>query len=105
MANKRLLFFLMGLMVVLGFAMKPIIVTQHPHQNYDTSLQDSTKSTSKADKNAPLCVLEGKVISKSELDKINPDAIESISVLKGKNAVNAYGKAGKNGVIQITLKK
>ena len=105
MANKRLLFFLMGLMVVLGFAMKPIIVTQHQHQNYDTSLQDSTKSTSKADKNAPLCVLEGKVISKSELDKINPDAIESISVLKGKNAVNAYGKAGKNGVIQITLKK
>jgi hypothetical protein len=105
MANKRLLFFLMGLMVVLGFAMKPITVTQHPHQNYDTSLQDSTKSTSKADKNAPLCVLEGKVISKSELDKINPDAIESFSVLKGKNAVNAYGKAGKNGVIQITLKK
>jgi len=105
MANKRLLFFLMGLMVVLGFAMKPITVTQHPHQNYDTSLQDSTKSTSKTDKNAPLCVLEGKVISKSELDKINPNAIESISVLKGKNAVNAYGKAGKNGVIQITLKK
>ncbi len=105
MANKRLLFFLMGLMVVLGFAMKPVTVTQHPHQNYDTSLQDSTKSTSKADKNATLCVLEGKVISKSELDKINPDAIESISVLKGKNAVNAYGKAGKNGVIQITLKK
>jgi len=105
MANKRLLFFLMGLMVVLGFAMKPITVTQHQHQNYDTSLQDSTKSTSKADKNAPLCVLEGKVISKSELDKINPDAIESFSVLKGKNAVNAYGKAGKNGVIQITLKK
>ncbi len=105
MANKRLLFFLMGLMVVLGFAMKPVTVTQHPQQNYDTSLQDSTKSTSKPDKNAPLCVLEGKVISKSELDKINPDAIESISVLKGKNAVNAYGKAGKNGVIQITLKK
>jgi hypothetical protein len=105
MANKRLLFFLMGLMVVLGFAMKPVTVTQHQHQNYDTSLQDSTKSTPKADKNTPLCVLEGKVISKSELDKINPDAIESISVLKGKNAVNAYGKAGKNGVIQITLKK
>ncbi|MCF8319147.1 MAG: TonB-dependent receptor plug domain-containing protein [Sphingobacteriaceae bacterium] len=105
MANKRLLFFLMGLMVVLGFAMKPVTVTNHPHQNYDTTIQDSTKSTSKADKNAPLCVLEGKVISKSELDKINPDAIESINVLKGKNAVNTYGKAGKNGVIQITLKK
>jgi hypothetical protein len=105
MANKRLLFFLMGFIVVIGFAMKPVTVTQHQHQNYDTSLQDSTKSTSKTDKNAPLCVVKGKVISKSELDKINPDAIESISVLKGKNAVNAYGKAGKNGVIQITLKK
>jgi len=105
MANKRLLFFLMVFMVILGFAMKPVTVTHHKHQNYDVNVQDSTKSTSKADKNAPLCVLEGKVISKSELDKINPDAIESFSVLKGKNAVNAYGKAGKNGVIQITLKK
>ena len=105
MANKRLLFFIMGFMVVLGFAMKPVTVTQHQHQNYDVNVQDSTKSTSKADKNAPLYVLEGKVISKSELDKINPDAIESISVLKGESAVKAYGKAGKNGVIQITLKK
>ena len=105
MANKRLLFFLMVFMVILGFAMKPVTVTHHKHQNYDVNVQDSTKSTPKADKNAPLCSLEGKVISKSELDKINPDAIESISVLKGKNAVNAYGKAGKNGVIQITLKK
>ena len=105
MANKRLIFFIMGLMVVVGFAMKPITVTQHQHQNYDTSLQDSTKSTPKADKNAPLCILEGKVISKSELDKINPNAIESINVLKGKDALQAYGKAGKNGVIQITLKK
>jgi hypothetical protein len=95
----------MVFMVILGFAMKPVTVTHHKHQNYDVNVQDSTKSTSKADKNAPLYVLEGKVISKSELDKINPDAIESISVLKGKNAVNAYGKAGKNGVIQITLKK
>lgn len=105
MANKRLLFFIMGFIVVLGFAMKPVTVTQHQHQNYDVNVQDSTKRNPKVDKNAPLCVLEGKVISKSELDKINPDAIESISVLKGKNAVYAYGKAGKNGVIQITLKK
>lgn len=105
MGNKRLLFFLMGLMVVLGFAMKPVTVTQHRYQNYDTSLQDSIKSSPKADKNTPLYILEGKVISKSELDKINPDAIESISVLKGKDALKAYGKAGKNGVIQITLKK
>jgi len=105
MANKRLLFFLMVFMVILGFAMKPVTVTHHKHQNYDVNVQDSTKSTSKADKNAPLCVLEGKVISKSELDKINPDAIESINVLKGKDALQAYGKAGKNGVIQITLKK
>ena len=105
MANKRLIVLIMGLTVVLGFAMKPVTLTQHQHQNYDTSLQDSTKSTPRADKNAPLCILEGKVISKSELDKINPNAIESINILKGKDALKAYGKDGKNGVIHITLKK
>ena len=35
---------------------------------------------------------------------INPDNIESISVLKGFSAANLYGSQGRNGVILITTK-
>ena len=39
------------------------------------------------------------------LSQINPDDIESISVLKGANSAMLYGSQGANGVIMITTKK
>ena len=39
------------------------------------------------------------------LSALNPDDIESISVLKGANAAILYGSAGANGVVMITTKK
>jgi len=39
------------------------------------------------------------------LSSINPDDIESISVLKGANAAALYGSRGGNGVINITTKR
>lgn len=53
----------------------------------------------------PIFMLDGKEISKEEMEKINPDAIESISVLKGDSAAKKYGEKGANGVIEIILKK
>ena len=41
----------------------------------------------------------------NSIDQINPNDIESISVLKDKSATALYGEKGKNGVILITLKK
>jgi iron complex outermembrane receptor protein len=41
----------------------------------------------------------------SALNDINPDDIESISVLKGANAAALYGSRATNGVIVITTKK
>ncbi|WP_435578463.1 hypothetical protein [Gilvibacter sp.] len=37
--------------------------------------------------------------------KIDPNNIESISVIKGQSAIAIYGSRGENGVIEITLKK
>ena len=57
-------------------------------------------------KNQPLFVLDGmKKDEKFDLKSINPNDIESINVLKDANATAAYGDAGKNGVIIISLKK
>jgi len=39
------------------------------------------------------------------LSQINPDDIESISILKGSNAAALYGSQGANGVVLITTKK
>lgn len=66
-------------------------------------IKTKTVSTNSADK--PLVFLDGKEISSEEMDKINPNDIESINVLKGESALKKYGEKGKNGVIEITKKK
>jgi TonB family protein len=52
----------------------------------------------------PLIVLDG-VITNIEINTIEPDKIQSISVIKDKSATDKYGDKGKNGVIEITSKK
>ncbi len=53
----------------------------------------------------PLFVVDGKEITKSEMEKIDPDKIESIDVIKNKEFTKKYGEKGKDGVVLITLKK
>ncbi len=53
----------------------------------------------------PLYVLNGKIVSKEEADKLDPNTIESVNVLKDNSATDKYGDKGKNGVIEIASKK
>lgn len=53
----------------------------------------------------PLFVLDGKVVSKSVIDNLDTDAIDSIEVLKGDSATDEYGDKAKDGVVKITTKK
>jgi TonB-linked SusC/RagA family outer membrane protein len=53
--------------------------------------------------NAPLVVVDG--IIRANINQIDPNTIESISVLKDAAAVAPYGLGGANGVILITTKK
>lgn len=52
----------------------------------------------------PVFFVDGKKITHDEMGKINPRDIESISVLKGENAIAKYGDEGKNGVVLIKSK-
>lgn len=54
--------------------------------------------------NPPLYFLDGFPITKAIMDKIKPETIESINVLKDKNATDKYGEKAKNGVILIYTK-
>lgn len=55
--------------------------------------------------NDVLFILDDKIISKEEVEKYNPNDIETVTVLKDKAATEAYGEKGKNGVIIIVTKK
>jgi predicted metallo-beta-lactamase superfamily hydrolase len=54
-------------------------------------------------KNGPKVIIDGKVSNKKALDKLKPDQIEKMKIIKGKQAIKKYNAS--NGVILITTKK
>lgn len=53
----------------------------------------------------PLFVIDGIKKTKTDLDKVDPNEIETVNVLKGASAMALYGDEGKHGVVQIITKK
>ncbi|MPN18308.1 hypothetical protein SDC9_165668 [bioreactor metagenome] len=59
----------------------------------------------KSQKIKPLIILEGKEVSEESMYSLKPEDVEKINVLKDKSATDKYGDKGKNGVIEVFLKK
>jgi bla regulator protein BlaR1 len=57
-----------------------------------------------SDAEAPIMMLNGKEISHEEMEKIDPNTIDNIDVIKGDAAIKKYGNKGKNGIILISSK-
>lgn len=55
--------------------------------------------------NNVLYVIDGKIWEYINLVEINPNDIVTIDVIKGDAATKKYGEKGKNGVVEINLKK
>jgi len=55
--------------------------------------------------NVPLIVIDGVISEKSVLDKINPNDIENVNILKGAEAIALYGAKAANGAMIITTKR
>jgi TonB-dependent SusC/RagA subfamily outer membrane receptor len=55
--------------------------------------------------NYPLVLVDGIEWDYTSLEKINPENIDSISIMKDKSATDKYGEKAKNGVILIVTKK
>jgi len=51
-----------------------------------------------------LIILDGTEITRKQLSELNPDQIKSILTLKGKKAIEKFGKKAKDGAIVITTK-
>ena len=69
-------------------------------------IEVTTKSANAANASEPLIIVDKKEVSKEEYEKITPQEIDHIDVLKpeSKAAKELYGEKGKNGVIVITTK-
>jgi hypothetical protein len=57
------------------------------------------------DANKPAFYLDGVKITEKEMKAISPNDIETINVLKGENAIKKYPEDGKDGVVEIKLKR
>ncbi|MEO1449260.1 MAG: M56 family metallopeptidase, partial [Bacteroidota bacterium] len=52
----------------------------------------------------PIYIVNGKKVDKAEIEHLEHDMFESISVYKDEKAIEKFGEEGKNGVVEITLK-
>ncbi len=69
--------------------------------------QQQSKVTVRSNSNQPTPVYykDGKEITTEEMNTIKPTDIQAVNVLKGESATTKYGEKGKNGVIEIVMKK
>ncbi len=67
-----------------------------PENGFNLSAPENAKA---------IYIIDGLETPIANVRKISPDILESITVLKGKVAKDKYGEKGKNGIIEITLKK
>lgn len=68
------------------------------------SLSFLTPAIRSSKTNKPLIIVDGTIVLDLGLQKIDPNDIESISVLKDKSAMRIYGEKGEHGVVLITTK-
>lgn len=57
------------------------------------------------EKTGPVVIIDGKKSNGVSLKEIEPENIEKINVLKGKNAIEKYGKEADYGAIEVTTRK
>ena len=70
--------------------------------NITFSQDKNVKIVSK--KNDPLIVVNDSILKYEVMEHLNPNDIESVTVLKDKKAMELYGEKGKFGVIKIITK-
>jgi beta-lactamase regulating signal transducer with metallopeptidase domain len=83
---------------------EPVKIISESSTIYSPHIVKQTISKTHNDKVKYVIVLDGKIVKDNVLKTINPDSIESLTVLKGKAAIKLYGQEGENGVIQIKTK-
>jgi N-acetylmuramoyl-L-alanine amidase len=87
-----------------------ITTTNHHPQNVASlaiapikrARQDTIPKVVVKTKENALVIVDGKIVTQVELEKISPEVITSVNVIKDQEATRQYGEKGKNGVIVVT---
>ena len=87
-----------------GASANLIIQSKNMNPN-DNSLNINIRGVSTMGNNDPLIVIDGLISSSSTLNNLNPNDIESVSVLKDAGSAAIYGSRSANGVILVTTKR
>jgi len=68
------------------------------------NLSSSVKPEISGDEHAPLYIVDGVIVDKTQFKAVKPDDIKSISILKSKSAMDKYGEKAKNGACLMVTK-
>lgn len=82
-----------------------LIIQQKNMNPNDNSMNINIRGVSTMGNNDPLIVIDGLISSSGTLNNLNPNDIESVSVLKDAGSAAIYGSRSANGVILVTTKK
>ena len=80
------------------------IYTRELRQSAERSLNDISFVESERTERDPLIVVDGKVHTESVLEQVEPEDINSITVLKDNSAYQLFGEMASNGVVLVTTK-
>jgi len=82
-----------------------LIIQQRNMNPNDNSMSLNIRGVSTMGSNDPLIVIDGLTSGTGTLNNLNPNDIESVSVLKDAGSAAIYGSRSANGVILVTTKK
>jgi TonB-linked SusC/RagA family outer membrane protein len=82
-----------------------LIIQQRNMNPNDNSMSINIRGVSTMGNNDPLIVIDGLISGTGTLNNLNPNDIESVSVLKDAGSAAIYGSRSANGVILVTTKK
>ncbi len=74
-------------------------------RNPADTIPGKSQGSNNANNQKPVCILDGCEVDSTILNKLNPNEISTIDVMKDKAAIMKYGDKAKNGVILIKTKK
>lgn len=74
-------------------------------KNPADTLPDKSLNSTISNSQKPVCILDGCEVDSTVLNRLNPNDISTIDVMKDKAAIMKYGDKAKNGVIFIKTKK
>ncbi|NMH89088.1 hypothetical protein [Flavivirga algicola] len=74
-------------------------------QEKQNNIIEKANKTLKLQKKSPLYILNDKIVSKRMIMLIQKESIDSVSIIRPKNAFEKYGEKGRNGVVEVYSKK